>query len=491
MIKINNHIEVSTLYEFDNNFTNEQLDILKEKDPYIYQELGRQYFWTFCQQMAPEFYNLEHGYLKYICDFFQGTWEDDQADYMAISIPPQHGKSRTAFLFALWHIIKDKTIRIFNISYNEDYAIEASINLLREIAKTGEDGTTVAQNYANLELQRGEAAKKKWTIQGGRATWLSSSYYSGAVTGKSAQLVLLDDLIKSYKVSVNRTEKRNINTFISGTLLSRRSGKFKIYIPQTRWAKDDPIGFFLDTEPNKTKQLIMKAYDPINDTMLCSAILDREGYDSIIRVNKKNNTLEVVEANYNQAPVDVKGVLINRYNKWDKLPDKLQIKETFSVTDTSDTGSDYFASLCFAKTRDGKLYALDLVYDSAPVEETIPALVSMISKNGIYKNVLESNNGGRVIALDVKEGLKKENAHALVKWFHQSNNKETRILNNSAKIMDLILWPPDFDTPGSKWEVFREDFVTFQKEFSNNEHDDALDVATMAIEYSEGRLKTK
>lgn len=488
---MNKHIECNCKYKFDDDFTYKQLMIIKKKDPWVLKQLALSYFWIFCMLLAPDFYNKEHIYLKELCDFIQGTWEDDNAKYVAMSIPPQHGKSRTMNMFAKWLLLKDKKMRIFNISYNDDYAIEASKNMLDDIKKVKEDEDEfILQDFGTIKIKKGEGSKNNWTIVGGRSTWFSSSYNAGSVTGKSAQLVILDDLIKSYQVSISKSEKKKINTFISSTLLSRRSGKFKIYIPQTRWCKDDPIGFLIRIFGNNVKTIKMKAYNPETDTMLCPDILDKDAYLDIVKANKLNNTEDVVEANYNQTPIDVKGCLITHYNKWDKFPEEIDIKKSFSVTDTSDTGSDNFASLCGVITRDNKIYIKDLLYTSESVEHTIPALAKMIKDNKIRYNVIESNNGGRVIALDVKKELKNNRWDVPVKWFHQGNNKQTRIMDNAGKVMNNIYWPPDFDQEG-KWERFFEDFTNFQKEFENNEHDDCLDVATMCIEFSEGRLKEK
>lgn len=488
----NKHITVSHEYSYDNNFTYKQLMKLNKKDPWLLKQLALQYFWIFCMLMAPDFYNETNSYLKILCDFVQGTWEDEDAKYVAMSIPPQHGKSRTMNMFAKWLLLKDKKMRIFNISYNDDYAIEASKNMLDDIKKVAreEENEFILQDFGTITIKKGEGSKNNWTIVGGRSTWFSSSYGAGSVTGKSAQLVILDDLIKSYQVSISKSEKKKINTFISATLLSRRSGKFKIYIPQTRWCKDDPIGFLIRIFGGQVRTLKMKAYDPETNTMLCPNILSLDAYQDIIKANKANHTEDVVEANYNQEPIDVKGLLITHYNKWDELPKPENIKRSFCVCDTSDTGSDFFAALCGVITRDNKIYIQDLLYTSESVEYTIPALAQMIKDNKIKYNVLESNNGGRVIALDVKKELVKLKWDVPVKWFHQGNNKETRILDNAGKIMNQVFWPPEFDQEG-KWEVFFEDFTNFQREFSNNEHDDCLDVATMCIEFMEGRLKEK
>lgn len=491
MIKLDNHTEVTHVYKFDNDFEYKELIEIKNKDSWLLKQLALSYFWIFCMLIMPEMYNKEHKYLKNICDFIQGTWEDPDAKYITLSIPPQHGKSLSLNLFALWLLIKNIKTRIFNISYNDDYATDASVNILDRIKETKEDtDKIVANDFAKLELKRGQTVKNKWTLVGGRSTWFSSSYNSGTVTGKSAQLIIMDDLIKDYKTSISKAEKKKINTFISATLMSRQSGGVKFYVPQTRWCKDDPIGFLIRIYGNKVRQLKMKAYDSESNTMLCSSILDKDSYMDIVKANKLNNTEDVIESNYNQEPIDVKGCLITHYNKWDKFPGEIDIVRSFSVTDTSDTGSDNFASLCGVITRDNKIYIKDLIYTSDSVEFTIPALANMIKENKIKMNVLESNNGGRVIAVDVKKELKKNKWDVPVKWFHQSNNKQTRIMDNAGKVMNNIYWPPEFDQEG-KWERFFDDFTNFQKEFENNEHDDCLDVATMCIEFSENRLNTK
>ena len=71
------------------------------------------------------------------------------------------------------------------------------------------------------------------------------------------------------------------------------------------------------------------------------------------------------------------------------------------------------------------------------MEETEPATAQMLLRNGTRAALIESNNGGRGFARNVQR--KATAVH--VEWFHQSGNKESRILTNSATVLQNIRFP--------------------------------------------------
>ena len=64
-------------------------------------ELARRDFWYFCCLLAPDFYMEGRTYLKEFCIALQDFYESDQR-VLIINMPPRHGKSRTAQMFAKW-----------------------------------------------------------------------------------------------------------------------------------------------------------------------------------------------------------------------------------------------------------------------------------------------------------------------------------------------------------------------------------------------------
>ena len=70
------------------------------------------------------------------------------------------------------------------------------------------------------------------------------------------------------------------------------------------------------------------------------------------------------------------------------------------------------------------------------------------------------------------------NNHTYVKTFHQSKNKEARILSNSSSVTKNVLFPLNWK---DRWPDFATDLRKYQRE-GKNEHDDAPDALTGVYE---------
>ena len=123
---------------------------------------------------------------------------------------------------------------------------------------------------------------------------------------------------------------------------------------------------------------------------------------------------------------------------------------------------------------------LDVLYTKAPMEETEPATACMLYKNGVNKAKIESNNGGRGFARSVKRILEQEykSNKCIIKWFHQSKNKQARILSNATWVMEHIYFPEGWQ---NRWSDYYEAMSKYQRE-GKNKHDDAADATTGVCE---------
>ncbi|MBQ6713792.1 MAG: hypothetical protein IJN28_08435, partial [Selenomonadales bacterium] len=81
-------------------------------------ELARRRFFYFCQLMAPDFYREDRPYIVRLCDDLQSFIESD-AKVLIITLPPRHGKSRTAQMLVEWMFGKDQTEKVMTGSYNK------------------------------------------------------------------------------------------------------------------------------------------------------------------------------------------------------------------------------------------------------------------------------------------------------------------------------------------------------------------------------------
>ena len=99
----------------------------------------------------------------------------------------------------------------------------------------------------------------------------------------------------------------------------------------------------------------------------------------------------------------------------------------------------------------------------------------MLERNDIRNAYVESNNGGRGFA----RALQRLVPRIRVEWFHQSGNKEARILSNSATVLHNIRMPEGWQ---QRWAEFHQHLTTYRRLFRANRHDDAADALTGVVE---------
>jgi predicted phage terminase large subunit-like protein len=196
---------------------------------------------------------------------------------------------------------------------------------------------------------------------------------------------------------------------------------------------------------------------------------------------------DIVLANYQQEPIDVKGRLYTNINTFTELPTDASGHVLFdyilNYTDTADTGSDYLCSICYG-VYSGTMYILDVLYTQKAMEYTEPETARMLTHNNVGTALIESNNGGRGFARNVEKEMRQMgNTHTAVRWFHQTQNKTSRILSNSTSVMNNVLFPVNWQ---DRWPQFAEDIMKYQRE-GKNAHDDCADALTGVYENQKPR----
>lgn len=455
-------------------------DYLKKQ---LYYELCRRDFWEYCKATEPDFYKEGRAYLKDYCKQLQEFVENDER-YMIVNMPPQHGKTRTLKKLAEWKIGNDRKQRIFAISYNHDYATDLSKNVLNAIRAEHEveEQITFSDIFPDLIIKRGDGAKNRWSVEGGFNTWLSASPNTG-VTGRSATLVIIDDIIKDYAEAINRVALDKTWSWFANTLFSRKGeGKRKIIICMTRWSKYDLAGRVEDTYDD-IRKIVFKAYDDKTKKMLCDDILSIEDYQEILKTTR--DFPELIAANYNQEPIDVKFRLYHDLLLYD--PNEIKdFVEVYSYCDTADQGQDFLCNIIWG-IKNRKCYILDVYYTQEAMEITEPETAKRLKEYGVNYARIESNSGGRGFARSVvrisEDKLK--NFKTTIKTFTQSQNKLSRIRSNATWVMENIYFPNKWHL---LWPEFYRDICEFVSD-GGNLHDDCADALTGVAETSQTILK--
>lgn len=439
-------------------------------------ELARRDFWTFCKEKAPDFYKEGRRYLKRICRELQEFYEDPNERVMIINEPPRHGKSRSGGLFAQWVFGVNPREKIITGSYNEQLSTTFSRGVRNDIMerKASLDKIVYSDIFPTTRIKRGNSAANLWSLEGQHISYLATSP-GGTVTGFGATLMIIDDIVKNAEEAMNETVLENHWAWFTNTMLSRLEKGGKVIIIATRWNTKDLSGRAIEHYKSIGVPVRIITEKALQDdgTMLCDDVLDRAAYDLIVKTMGR----EIVEANYNQRPIDLVGRLYNLgFQTYTALPtdDKGQsvIEEICAYIDTADQGDDYLCCIIYATYR-SQCYVLDVYFTKEGMEITEGEVAKRLCEYQVNKAYIESNNGGRGFGRSV-ERILREKHHwykTYIDLFTQSRNKKSRILSSATWCQNNIKFPVGWEV---NYSEFYGDVMGYQKE-GRMAHDDAED----------------
>ena len=458
----------------------EELGLTKEQYEAVrYQvklELARRNFWEFCKMKAPDFYKEDRLYLKNICNQLQEFYESPTERVMILNEPPRHGKSRTGGLFAQWVFGIAPHEKIITGSYNEQLSTTFSRTVRNDISerKASKDKIVYSDIFPNTRIKRGNSAANLWSLEGQHISYLATSP-GGTVTGFGATLMIIDDIVKNADEAMNETVLENHWAWFTNTMLSRLEKGGKVIIIATRWNTKDLSGRALDHYKSIGVPVRLITEKALQDdgSMLCEDVLDKQAYDLIVKTMGR----EIVEANYNQNPIDLVGRLYNLgFDTYKALPTdnkgQVVIEETCAYIDTADQGDDYLCCIIYAVYR-GQCYVLDVYFTKEGMEVTEPEVAKRLYEHRVDRAFIESNSGGRGFGRSV-ERILREKHHwykTYIDLFSQTRNKKARILSSATWCQHNIKFPIGWEV---NYSEFYGDVMGYQKE-GKMAHDDAED----------------
>ncbi len=443
--------------------------------------MARRDFFYYCHLKAPKFYKEDRRFLVEFCNEMQDFLKSDE-EAIIINMPPRHGKSRTIGCFVEWVLGNDQGKKIMTGSYNETLSTTFSKNVRNTIMeeKADENRIIYSDVFPGVKIKQGDGAMNLWSLENGYNNYLSTSP-KGTAMGFGADLLIIDDLIKTASEAHNALELDKQWNWFTQTMLSRLEEGGKIIIVMTRWHSLDLAGRAIDEfkENGISYRLITYKAKQEDGSMLCPPILSEQSYEK----KRKAMGIEIAEANYQQQPIDIKGRLYSKFSTYEKEPTGADGNKLYtsvqSYTDTADQGADYLCNIIYGIYM-GKAYVLDVIYTKEGMEITEPMVAKAMKEHRINIADIESNSGGRGFGRNVERILRNDLGYigATFRLFHQSRNKESRILSNATWVMENVLLPVDWR---NRWPEYYDAMIKYQRE-GKNEHDDAPDATTGVAE---------
>ena len=419
---------------------------------------------------------------------------------LAISMPPQHGKSEgSTRRLPSYMLGLNPDLRLAITSYNSTIARKFNRDNQRII-----DTPEYHKVFPNTTLNNSNVVtisdsylrnSEEFEIVGHKGT-LKAVGRGGALTSITLDCVIMDDLYKDYAEGNSPVIREAAWDWYTSVVKTRLHNDSQQLIVFTRWHEEDVIGRIEANEKvhtiNDIKQLDNIGQD---DWVKINFEAIKTGNPTLLDPRKEGQPLwsnrhslkklelerkldpNKFECLYQGNPSNKDGLLYSSdWKTYNELPK--DINKYGNYTDTADSGDDYLCSICYVVTNKG-IYITDILYTLDPMEVTENSLPNMLNQNGTKTADIESNNGGRYFALNV--GKKTD---ALVLWFHQGKNKESRILSNSAQVQEHIYFPIGWE---SKYPVFWKHLTGYKRLFKANKQDGAPDVLTGIIEKNYSR----
>ncbi|QPX62121.1 terminase [Mycobacterium phage Indlovu] len=166
---------------------------------------------------------------------------------LAITMPPQEGKSTTAAVWTPIRALQKNPNRRIILSTYADALAEAHSRAARNIISTYGAGLVdsltglAIEDKIGLKLAQGANKVSAWSVEGG-AGGLVAAGIGSTITGLPADLFIIDDPFKNMMEADSAAHRNRVETWFSSVALTRLAPDASVILIQTRWHPEDLAG---------------------------------------------------------------------------------------------------------------------------------------------------------------------------------------------------------------------------------------------------------
>lgn len=424
-------------------------------------------------------------HLDFICALLEKV-ESGEISRLIISMPPRHGKSMLITeTFPSWFLGKNPEKRVIEVSYGADLARGFGEKNKRKIVEYGDELFGIKVNKFNRD-------KSDWGLQDHEGGMVSAGI-GGALTGKGADLLLIDDPLKNRQEADSPTYRARLWGEWQSTLSTRLHPYARVVLAQTRWHQADLAGKLIEEEANQWVVVNLPAIaedcsedgkgipDPLGRAPGEPLWPERFTLENLL-AKKKTVGSRDWEALYQGRPSPQSGNMFNR-SWWREYPHSPseQIKSmdcvifSWDCTFKDSVGTDYVVGQVWGK-KNADFYIFDQVRGRMDFPATLYANRSLATKwpQATAKLVEDKANGSAVIAT-----LRREISGMLP--VEPCGGKIVRANAVSPFVEAGNVW-----LPSPKYAPWVHDFIEEAAAFPGGSYDDQVDAMTQALQYLGG-----
>lgn len=406
--------------------------------------------------------------------------ERDEVDRLIFNCPPRHGKTALiSEFFPAWYLGRNPEKQIIFATYSferaSDIGRKVRNQLVDPIMRIIFPGMTVSKDHAGMN--------RIALDQGG-------NYYAvgvgGAVVGRGADLLIIDDPVKQRQDVESEAQRRKLVEWFQSVAYTRLMPGGKIIVIMTRWHFDDLAGF-LQTE------LAHENWQVVSMPALCESeddILRRKVGEALWPARYPKPVLEKIRetigtrewtSQYQQQPLPSEGGLV-QYDWLQRYP---MDEYRRAIRRREDAGEELpFGIRYYVCSWDTAFKESELNDPSActvwGVSETDAYLVEAFTKRMAYpelrrtvvayyeryrtlapgvKVMIEDRGSGQSLLQDLKQ-----NTHIPLIACKPTKSKQIRLSNvthlfenGKAKLPDRAPWLANYETQLLRFPAWKED----------------------------------
>jgi predicted phage terminase large subunit-like protein len=170
---------------------------------------------------------------------------------LMIFMPPRSGKSELiSKYFPVYYLGTHPDHRVIMAGHTNDFAMQWG-RKARDIMEA------YGKEVFGVEVSQTSSAADRWDIQG-HVGGMDTAGVGGSLTGKGADLLVADDIVKGRDVASSSVKLENIFEWFTTDAYTRLMPGGRVVIVLTRWSMADPAGRLLSLMEDRERELADK-----------------------------------------------------------------------------------------------------------------------------------------------------------------------------------------------------------------------------------------
>jgi len=400
---------------------------------------------------------------------------------LCIFMPPRHGKSMLASeFFPAWFLGRNPEAQIIAATYAQGLADDFGRKVRNIVA-----GEVFAMAFPGVAISDdSQAANRFHTSKRGAYFAVGAG---GPITGRGADLLLIDDPIKGREDAESETMRNRLKDWYTSVARTRLMPGGSIVVIQTRWHEDDLAGWLLREHAHENWEVLnlpalAEPGDPLGRPEGAPLWPDAYPLAELETLRRSVGSRDWASL-YQQRPAAAEGSIFKRQH-WQfftptehnppALVESLGIYRVVQAWDTAfkTKEANDFSVCCTLGVAKSRFYVLDVWRDRVEFPDLKRALVAQAQKWGAHAVLVEDTAAGQSLLQELRR-----NTRVPLIPVKADRDKVTRSHAVTALHEAGLVYLPD----GDHWV---SDFTDELASFPNAPHDDQVDAFVHALTYS-------